>query len=43
MDEGLRLFVRCVGVLVMLMLAKDEPLVRLPIEQAVRRIVRRLD
>lgn len=41
MDEGLRLFVRCVLVLVMLLLAKDEPLVRMPIERAVRWVAER--
>ena len=42
MDDGVGLFVRCVGVLVMLLLAKDEPLVRMPIEQAVRWVQERM-
>jgi hypothetical protein len=32
-DEGLRLFVRCVGTTVVLLLAANEPLVRMQPEQ----------
>jgi hypothetical protein len=42
MDEGVRLFVRCVGIAVMLLLAKDEPLVRMPLELAAQWVRERL-
>ncbi|WP_277873263.1 hypothetical protein [Sphingomonas profundi] len=42
MDEGVRLFARCVGIAVMLLLAKDEPLVRLPAEQVLHWVRERI-
>lgn len=36
MGDSLRLFGDCVGIAVMLLLAKDEPLVRMPFVQALR-------
>ncbi|WP_277873229.1 hypothetical protein [Sphingomonas profundi] len=42
MDDGVRLFIRCVLVLVMLLLAKDEPLVITPVEQALHWVRERI-